>query len=248
MVETWATTSIVNQETRAAQNNFAMYKCLTDSISEDLKNAIVSKGANCTVDGTKIAALMFKAIMDESEINTVATVATIQLQLSRLNKSILNNEISGDIVKFNQYVKDKVRELTCRGATYSGLILNLLHAYKSVTDSDFIAFISTKETSYLHDELELTADKLMLVAEFDYTIRVEKGTWGQLPAEQQQIVALSADLNQFRKNKNNNGSNNKTKGGGDKSGNKKKNSKKNKSNKDKDSKWAWKKIPQYQDF
>ena len=59
----------------------------------------------------------------------VATVSTIQLQFSRLYETITGGENSGDITKFNQYVKDKVRELSCLGATYSGLILSLCYAY-----------------------------------------------------------------------------------------------------------------------
>ena len=176
MINHWANANIVNKSTRAAQNNYAMYKCLSESISEHLKNAIVTKGVTCSINGTNIAALLFKAIMDESEINTVATISTIQLQLSRLHEAILNEEIAGDITKFNQYVKNKVRELTCRGAAYSGLILNLFHAYKSVSDCEFVTYISTKETSFLHSELHLTDEKLMTIAETDYKIRVEKGT------------------------------------------------------------------------
>ena len=248
MITTWAQNNIVNQQSRAAQNNYAMYKCLSESISENLKNAIVTKGVNCTVGNTKIAALLFKAIMDESEINTVATVSTIQLQLSRLHEIITGGEISGDITKFNQYVKDKIRELSCRGATFSGLILNLFHAYKSVSDSDFTTYIGTKETAFLHGELELTEDKLMSIAETDYKIRVEKGTWGQLSAEQQQIVALSAQISQFKKSKKN-----KSKKSGSKTEDdettqddtkgKKKKSKKDKAKKGNDEKWAWKKVP-----
>ena len=132
MINDWANANIVNKSTRAAQNNYAMYKCLSESISEHLKNAIVTKGVTCSINGNNIAALLFEAIMNESEINTVATISTIQLQLSRLNEVILNEEIAGNIIKFNQYVKNKVRELTCRGATYSDLILNLFHAYSSV--------------------------------------------------------------------------------------------------------------------
>ena len=252
-IRTWALSNIDGQQTRAAQNNFAMFKCLNDSISENLKNKLVTNEIDYTVNGTKIAALFFKAIMDESEINTVATISTIQLLLSRLQDVINNDEISGDISKFNKFVKQRVQDLTCRGATYSGLILNLFQAYKSVTDSDFVAYISLKETAYLHSELKLTSDKLMLIAETDFKIRVEKGTWGQLSAEQQQIVALSAELKKF-KNKSassysnpstsNNGgkdANQQNKNGGKKDN--KKNKKSDKSKKDKDSKWAWKKAP-----
>ena len=244
MITTWSQNNIVNQQTRAAQNNYAMYKCLSESISENLKNAIVTKGVEYSVGNTKIA-----AFMDESEINTVATVSTIQLQLSRLHETITGGEISGDITKFNQFVKDKVRELSCRGATYSGLILNLFHAYQSVSDSDFTTYIGTKETAFLHGELELTEDKLMSIAETDYKIRAEKGTWGQPSVEQQQIVALSAQMSQFRETKKNK---NKKSGGKtdddqttqeDKKDGKTKKSKKDKAKKGNEEKWAWKKVP-----
>ena len=256
MINDWANANIVNKSTRAAQNNYAMYKCLSESISEHLKNAIVTKGVTCSINGNNIAALLFKAIMNDSEINTVATISTIQLQLSRLNEVILNEEIAGNIIKFNQYVKNKVRELTCRGATYSGLILNLFQAYKSVSDSEFVTYIGTKETSFMHNELQLTDEKLMTIAETDYKIRVEKGTWGPLSAEQQQIIALSAELSHFKRNKGNNnqsknnGANSKEgEGSGNgnnstkNSGKDKKNNKSNKSKKNNDSKWAWNKVP-----
>ena len=256
MIRNWATGSFVGQESRQAQNNFAMYKCLSESISERLKSKLATSQVNCTVGGTEVAALFFKAIMNESEINTVATISTIQMQLSRLQESINNEPIAGDISKFNEYVKQKVQDLTCRGATYSGLVLNLFHAYKAVSDSDFVAYISLKETAFMHGEIELRADQLMSVAETDYKIRIEKGTWGQLSAEQQQIVALSAELERFKKknnkkqnsNQDNNnqgtaseqgGDNKKGKGG--KKSNKKKSTSKNKDIND--AKWVWKKVP-----
>ena len=251
MISDWDTNSFIGQESRQAQINFAMYKCLSYSISESLKSKLATSQVNCTVGGTEVAALFFKAIMNESEINTVATISTIQMQLSRLQESINNEDIAGDITKFNEYVKQKLQDLTCRGATYSGLVLNLFHAYKSVSDSDFVAYIGLKETAFLHGELELTADQLMSVAETDYKIRVEKGTWGQLSSEQQQIVALSAELEKFKKNSNNNSKNKNQRnnqdnnGGGGNNNPNKKNNKKKKSNKkkDNDSKWAWKKVP-----
>ena len=246
MIRTWATANIVNQETRRAQNNFTMYKCLSDSISENLKNKLVTNGIDCTINGTKVAALLFKAIMNESEINTVATISTIQLLLSRLHEVINSDEINGDISKFNKLVKQKIQDLTCRGASYSGLVLNLLLAYRNVSDSDFVAFITLKETAFLHGELDLTYEKLMLIAETDYKIRVEKGTWGQLSAEQQQIVALSAELKKFKKNKSPASNANKDKDNEDTNkgkSNKQKKGKKSKQKKDNDSKWAWKKVP-----
>ena len=70
LISNWVMDSFVGQESRHAQNNFAMYKCLSDSISESLNSKLATSQVNCTVVGTEVAALFFKAIMNESEINT----------------------------------------------------------------------------------------------------------------------------------------------------------------------------------
>ena len=101
-------------------------------------------------------------------------------------------------------------------------------AYKAAPDEDFITYIKDKKSQVDDGRASYNAEELMTMAENKYEARLldEDSAWGALSDEQEQILAMTAEIKELKQG-NNNGSNS------NKKGNKKSNEKsKHKSNKD----------------
>ena len=171
-----ATENIVNKQSRAAQNNHNMYECLEKSMSSDMNKQMISEIEGCEVGSTKIAALLYKLIMSKCEIDTKATVSSIRMSLMSLDSAIQKSPISNNIIKFNEFVNEKITVLKARGETTHELLIYLFKAYKAVPDNSFVNFIKKKEDDYLHDaDDDMTYEQLMKWAEVDYKIKIERG-------------------------------------------------------------------------
>ena len=238
----WADAMVVNEETRLAQNNFQMYTCLDQSISDELMQRLIPYEDEYTRMGNKIAALFLRLIVTKCSLDTKASVASIRSKLSKLDSSIA--KFNSDIKQFNDYTNELMGELRARNETTEDLLTHLFNAYSKVEDTNFRKLITDKESSWLHgaDE-DLTAEALMSYAEADYNIRVERGTWMELTEDQKQIVALQATIKTMKGDKKGGKAKDSKKRKNDKGGKdrKKAGSSKGTQAKDKnESKWAWK--------
>ena len=97
-IEDWATTNIVNQETRAAQDNMMLYQCLFGSVSEDVKKKLIPKTNTRKVGNTTIAALYYKGIISTVEVETTKLI----------NLKGKMKELNYDIDSFHGYVEQQV--------------------------------------------------------------------------------------------------------------------------------------------
>ena len=240
----WADDGIINEQTRKAQNNFLMFVCLENSIDDKLRQRLLMHEDEYTRINTKIAALFYKLIISKCALDTKATVASIRSKLAKL-ESAIETKYNFDIKRFNDYVNELVGDLRARNEETHDLLTNLFSAYSRVDDEEFRKLIRIKESNWLHDEGgDLDAESLMVFAEADYSIRMERGTWRALTEDQQKIVALQATLKKYEAGK----GKGKEKKKKDKSKDKDKSSAKENKDKDKSgkekekaSKWKWKK-------
>ena len=221
----------IGTQTRQAQNNAMMVECLQASITEGCFYKISNEETKYTINNTKSAVLLFQLLMSKAIIDTRATTYQFRADLSSLDTYM--SIIGSNIELFNLHVKNSREGLKARGETVDDLILKLFTGYKAAADSKFVEYIENKKELYL-DGNDLDADELMILALNKYCMRKLNSAWGAPSTEQEQITALSSELQKLKEDKGKNNRSQKrvqnrngnapTNGGGDKE-------------------WAWKKIP-----
>lgn len=124
----------------------------------------------------------------------------IRSELQNLDKLIL--ECKSDIRTFNSKVKTMVQKLRCYGEPVHDLIHSLFKAYDAVKDSEFVRTIRDERKAFiLGHRKDLTSDGLMDLAESLYNIYVEDKSWMQHVDQQEQIIALQAEIKTLKSSK-----------------------------------------------
>jgi hypothetical protein len=93
--------------------------------------------------------------------------------------------------------------LASRGESSNNIIINLFSVYMACTNKKFIEYMDKCKDSY-EEGKDLTHQTLMSKAERKYQARVMSNKWNTLSNEQEQIVALKAQLasiNSFKQKK-----------------------------------------------
>jgi hypothetical protein len=226
--------SYVNTPTKVAQDSFMLFQCIFASLGTEFLKTVTTEASHYhVVDQADVneppipcGALLLKVIIMKAHVDTRATVSFIRTALSSLDNKMMT--LDSDISKFNAYVKTQVIALEARGETTTDLLVNVFKGYESAQDADFIDFVKRKKDAYDEGD-DITVTNLMDAAENKYKTRVLLKTWSAPTKEQEQILALTAQVNRLRLTP-----------------------KKtdpllprrdvNKAKQDRDKKWAWKKI------
>ena len=140
-------------------------------------------------------ALLLKVIIRESHIDSNAMTAMIRTKLSSLDTYIVT--IASDITEFNQYGKLLVQLLHTRGETTTDLLTNLFKGYAAASDQVFRSYIERKLETWEEsggDDDTMSADALMALANENFKIMKNKGTWNDPSANEEKITALSAKV------------------------------------------------------
>ena len=101
---------------------------------------------------------------------------------------------------FNLYVTNQVEQLAARGETSSDLLINLFAAFLAVPDKKFVEYIEKQKDKYDEGE-DITTKKLMQVALIKYKDRKRSEMWQAPSPEEEQIMALTAQVGELQKQK-----------------------------------------------
>lgn len=227
----------VNTPSRARQESAQLYTCLMKSLTREGRSKVTLQEEDYTIESQggeprMVGVLLLKVIIRVSAIDTNATVMSIRQQLSSIDTYIAT--VSYDITKTNEKVNTLLESLSARGETTHDLLSNLFKAYRTVKDAEFVRYMTQKESDYEEGTTSLTPSRLMLLAENKFKTLKEKKEWCIPSAEQEEIVALRADLKKIQQKANKANKSNGKKDGKGKDG--KKGDKKGKSNDKKPSK------------
>ena len=192
----WATSNVINKQTRKAQNNANMYQCIYNSISTDLLNQMLLEESRYMVQETPIAALFYKELMNHASVDTQATISLTRQQLASLDVKMV--ELNSDVSEFNKYVSELKLKLAQHGTKSDDLLINLFRGYKAARDNNFNKFILDLERDYLYGEKDLSADELMSKALTAFQVEKDRDTWGALTEDQQMIVAMQAQIKSLK--------------------------------------------------
>jgi len=190
-----AKTTWVNSSNRNTQNAFMLFNLLKDSLSSEAKAIIQNMDNQYTIDGKPDGPSLLKIIIMKAHVDTRATSTVIRMNLSSLDTYI--QSINSNISTFNEYVRAQVYSLAARGEETQDLLVNLFKAYAVVSDQSFRMYINDHQNRY-DDGEELTADQLMLRAENKYKALVERDQWNLKSKEEEQIVALNAEIKKLQ--------------------------------------------------
>jgi hypothetical protein len=115
----------MNQQTRLAQDNRALYECLNNSLTtEGLAKVRINEVEYMHGNPPLPSGLLFlKIVIRESYLDSNATSSMIRIQLSNLDTYIV--QAGNDINKFNKHVQALLEALNARGETTSDLLTNL---------------------------------------------------------------------------------------------------------------------------
>ena len=81
IIMNWVAANVINQKTKAAQDNGMLYQFLFDSVSESVKKRLMLNSGDCDINDTKIASLYHESIIGKVEVETRASLALIRNNL-----------------------------------------------------------------------------------------------------------------------------------------------------------------------
>ena len=185
---------------RDAQNASQMYDFLESSISDNAKLMVLSDFADYTImaaDGTQICngPMFLKVIIRNTTVDTRSTVYHIRENLNNLDTKML--EVTYDIENFNIYVTSQIEQLAARGENPDFLI-NLFTAYMAVPDKKFVEYIEKQKDKFDEGE-DVTTKKLMQVALTKFKDRKRSDTWQAPTPQDEEIMALNAEIIELKK-------------------------------------------------
>lgn len=193
-IERFATVNIVNQESRAAQNNYMAIKSLFDSLDESMMKRMLADEMSYTIQDTAVAPLLFRSIILKSETPGRGQIKVLKDNFKNLQEKIKRMEIDA----FNDYVRSNHTSLSSFGHQMEDddLVQYVLDAYKHSDDHLFNEHFKKKENKWLKGEIELEFKELLQDGQAEYASRKhnKESSWGALSNEQQEIIALSAKV------------------------------------------------------
>jgi len=191
----------INGQTRRVQNNYMLFECLRnmlDDISQDKLSQVDTKYRhNNKYDGVTY----LHTILTKAEASSRATASAIRKQLSKLTE-YMGDKAKDNVSTFNEYVRKQNNRLTGLGQESTDLIDNMLEAYRSIRDEEFKTFISHIKNEYEMGRRNLTLDELINETESKYNILMTRGEWKERTSDQEEIIALRAQVDSLKKVKN----------------------------------------------
>ena len=188
--------TFINNQSRAAQDNMMIIKCIIASLSMPGFRKIQVWHDDWHINGIPAYPLLIKVIIRESYIDTQATTRILREHLSSLPAKL--EELKGDIDQLNAFVKITQDQLLARNETTNDLLANLFKGYLSSRDHTFRRYIEKKQEDY-DDGTVFTVNSLMTLASNKYKTLVEAGKWMAPTDEQSKIIALETKLSQMGK-------------------------------------------------
>jgi hypothetical protein len=187
----------VDTQTKVAQVSFMAFQCIFASLITKFLKTITMETWKYYVgqDQTPAASLLLKAIITRTHVDTRATVTFIREALSQLDVKM--SSLDSNITKFNIYVKSQVISLEARGEFTNDLLVNVFKGYQMAQDKDFAQFIKRKKDAY-DEGANINVASLMDAAENKYKTRILAGEWSAPTKEQEQIIALTAQVDKLR--------------------------------------------------
>ena len=195
-----AAAAYIGHPVRNAQNSDMLYQFLDKSLSKEMRKTMMTERSKYEITANDVTyndgPSFLKALLMKSQVETNATNFYLRETLQRLPEKI--SDMDDNIEDFNDYVSMQVTNLSAGGQTSTDLLVSLFLAYQRVKDRDFNDYIKRKKEQYDEGDT-FTPQELMDAALTKYNTLNQAKTWKVPSEEAQQIVALTAQLEQYKK-------------------------------------------------
>ena len=176
-----------------------LYHFLFESLDETFKATVLLKNYNYQVTmgthTTEDGPCLLKQIIVSTFVNTRATASQIRESLVDLTQQLEAHK--GNIMKFNEWVKEQVAILHSRGEEAHDLLTYPWKTYQRAPDAKFVEYIQHLCNDFITGKSDFTAQELMNLADTMYKARVQMNEWALLSSKQEEIVALNAKIAQL---------------------------------------------------
>jgi hypothetical protein len=161
-------------------------------MTEGIRARMSTDPAKFTVLGVEDGPCYLKAILNKFYVETNATNFYLRQKLHNLPITIV--ELNYNIAEFNDHTMEIVQNLAMGGHTSDDLLVYVFNAYLKVPDNVFHRFIERRKEAYDDGSLKITVRGLMDMALTKYNQINQEDNWQAKSPEQEQIVALIAQL------------------------------------------------------
>ena len=134
-------------QSRLAQDNYMLYKCLMRSITEELKTKIYMYEQDYSIGRVRSGTLLLKVLYQEAIMDTNATINEVHKKLEKLDEYM--RDVNSDISKFNQHIEGIIIALQQQGKSLDTLEMHLYHGYQDASDEQFRHYIDAKHHQYI---------------------------------------------------------------------------------------------------
>ena len=152
IIMNWVAANVINQKTKAAQDNGMLYQFLFDLVSEDVKKCLMFKAVDYEVIDTKIDALYNKVVIRTFEVETRASVEFVRKNLMNLKANM--EDLNYNVPDFHIYTKEQINSLSGYVNTSEYFTTHLPSEYGSVPDEDFHDILIRKKFSFFWSGLQ----------------------------------------------------------------------------------------------
>ena len=199
----------ISSGTRAAQDNYAMHRCIRNSVKKNTLQRIGVWSEDHHIAGNASGNCLFKVVVRESGLDTKTTTSFIRQSLTSLDKHM--SSIGDDVLKFNTHVKGLIRSLQERGEQTYDLLMHLKKGCMACKDKAFVKYIGELlERDEDHLASMLAPDLFMTRAANKCKSLVQNGQWQQPDAIERELMTLRAEVKESTSSASSKKSSNKT--------------------------------------
>ena len=173
-------------------NALMMYHFTYNSLGEIPQKKLNTRLTEIEQDGP----LLLKTVLDDTFIATTASTFTIKEQFYDLHLK----KYRWNVINLNQDVREKCVDLVAAGhkSDETDIIIALFRAYNTSTNDEFKSSILFWKHEW-NSGVFTTREELMTKADAKYVELRNMGTWGKRSEKDQQIVALTAKIEELTK-------------------------------------------------
>jgi hypothetical protein len=142
--------------------------------------------------------LLLKLIIGRAHINSQSAVLFLRNSLTQLDTKMI--KLHSNVVEFNKFVKAQVTALVHRNQESSNLLINLFKGHEAADDVEFRDLIC-RMVNDCEEGRDVTVNNLMVATDMKCRARKLNKQWSAPTKEQEQILALTACIEQLKSQK-----------------------------------------------
>lgn len=190
----------VNTQSRAAQDDGALYACIHDSLTSSAQIRLRQKRDEYTVGSIKSGVAYLRAVIRASYVDTRALIAVLQTKLNEQPLREYMKEVQYHVPTFVSHVNILTDQLVAHEYVDNTLLTKLFNVYRyGVPNPEFNAWIKRKHEQWEDQEINLTVESLNSKAEWKFGQIDAAEAWESLTEEQKQIQSLKVELGNMKK-------------------------------------------------